>query len=235
MSYAAIREVRKEFSKFGVRGQTQYGGRYLCHLSPSAFAQLQGDPDYQRLSVGQSIDSVAYVRGVVGVISNTLFIENNYAPTTETVNWFDPAGNVTPLTYGTKADYGLPNVSTDPLGIELCQSNDAGKPIDTTVFMGDDCAKRFYQPHPIFGNVASMQEIGVSGSIGEPYRVVNDGVTIDSNYVTMIMIAARNRLADKFPVTWQSKQSWTPKSDQISVLGKGIRYKRFVAIQSLAS
>lgn len=235
LSYAAIRDVRKEFSKFGVRGQTQYGGRYLCHLSPSAYAQLQGDPDYQRLSVGQSIDSLAYVRGVVGVISNMLFIENNYAPTVETVNWFDPAGNVTPTTYGSEAKYGLPNVSTDPLGIELCQSNDAGKPIDTTVFMGDDCAKRYYQPHPIFGNVANLQEIGVAGSIGEPYRVVNDGVAIDSNYVTMIMIAARNRLADKFPVTWQSKQSWTPKSDQISVLGKGIRYKRFVAIQSLAS
>lgn len=235
LSYFAVQNIRKQFSDFGVRGQTQFGNKYLCMLSPSAFMQLQQDPDYQRLSVGQSIDSLAYVRGIVGVVSNTIFIENNYAPANATVNWLDSTDTPTPTVYGGQTAYGLTNVSTDPLGIEVCQSNDAGKPIDTTVFFGDDVAQRYHQPHPIYGNVASLQEIGVAGSIGEPYRVVNDGVSIDSNYVTMIMISPRNRLADKFPVTWQSKQSWIVKSDQISVLGRGIRYKRVVAVQSLAS
>ena len=67
---------------------------------------------------------------------------------------------------------------------------------------------------------------------------MNDSVVFDTDYIHLIMIAPRNRTADKFPVTWQTKRSWTVKSDQISRMGgasAGARYKRVMAIQSLAS
>lgn len=106
------------------------------------------------------------------------------------------------------------------------------------MFFGDDAVKSFYQPHPLYGNVAQLQEIGISGAMAEPYRVVNDSVVFETDYINLILVAPRNRTADQFPVTWQTKRSWTVKSDQISTMGgaaSGARYKRVLAIQSLAS
>lgn len=241
LSYAAIKQARAQFSSFGVRGMRRFGGRYLAVLSPSAYAQLQGDPEYQRLNQTLGIEDPAYVEGVVGVVSQTVFVESNNAPIPNRVHWYDGtalAKNPTPFTYGRFANYGLPNASSDAIGIELNKNGNTDEVIDHTVLFGDDAVKTFWQPHPLFSNVAQLQEIGVAGAVAEPYRVVNDSIVFDTDYIHLIMIAPRNRTADKFPVTWQTKRSWTVKSDQISRMGgaaAGARYKRVLAIQSLAS
>lgn len=243
LSYVAIRQARAQFSQFGVRGMRQYGGRYACILSPSAHAQLEGDPEYRQLNQTLSINDPAYVEGAVGVIANTMFIVSNNAPIPSQVNWFSGAPGAltrTPYTYGKITNYGMPNVSTETMGVELSRlgSTSSANAIDHSVFFGDDAVKAFHQPHPLYGNVAQLQEIGISGAMAEPYRVVNDSVVFETSFINLILVAARNRTADKFPVTWQTKRSWTVKSDQISQMGGasgGARYKRVLAIQSLAS
>lgn len=241
LSYTAIKQARAQFSLFGTRGMRQYGGRYLCILSPSAYAQLQGDPEYQRLNQTLSINDPAYVEGVVGVVSQTLFVESNNAPIPGRVNWYQTTiGNRSPFTYGRVNNYGLANASTEALGIELTRNGSTSNTdvVDHTVFFGDDAVKTFHQPHPLYGNVAQLQEVGISGAMAEPFRVVNDSIVFETSFINLILVAPRNRLADQFPVTWQTKRSWTVKSDQISTMGgasSDARYKRVLAIQSLAS
>lgn len=241
LSYTAIRSARAQFSAFGVRGMRRFGGRFLAILSPSAYSQLQNDPDYQHLNQTLGIEDPAYVEGVVGVVAQTVLVESNNAPIPNRVHWYNGsvgALNPTPFTYGRMTSYGLTNASSDAIGIELNKNGNVAEVIDHTVFFGDDTVKTFWQPHPLFSNVGQLQEIGVSGAVAEPYRVVNDSIVFDTDYINLIMVAPRNKTMDKYPVTWQTKRSWTVKSDQISRMGgaaSAARYKRVLAIQSLAS
>ena len=234
LSYADIRQARQRFTTTGVKPMRRYNGYYMSMPSSSAYTQLLGDPEFQRLEQGRGVEDFPYAAGTVGYYAGFMFVENNNAPGLETTEWYDAAGNPTPNVYGSVPKYGLLKTSTDILGIETAQNNDVSKPVDHTVFFGDDAAKQYWQPHPLQGNVAQLQEIGISGVMAEPYQVVNDGVMINTSYTSLIMISPRNRTADKFPVTWQSKRSWTVKSDQISKQGGAIRYKRVLCIESLA-
>lgn len=236
LSYFEFQEAKRRLSQAAVKPRRDMAMNYLVHVSPSGYQQLQNDPAYQRLNFARGIEELAITRGVVGMVSQMLFVENNNAPSADTVNWrTTPEGPRTPATYGTITKDGVAKVSTDPIGIEVLAGVAQDRQIDTTVVFGDDATKRYWQPHPLLGDVAKLKEIGISGVLAEPFQVVNDSVLLSTSYTSMIMISPRNRTADKFPVTWQSKQSFTVKSDQVASAGGKIRYKRVVAIQSLAS
>jgi hypothetical protein len=212
----------------------RYNNYYLAMISPTAYTQLQGDPEFQRLEQGRGVDDFPYAAGVIGYYAGHMFMENNNAPTGDTMEWYSAPNVRSPNVYGGYTRFGVANASTDPCGIETIVGTDAGRPIDHTVIFGDDVAKQYWQPHPMQARVAMLTDIGLAGVLAEPYQVSNDGVVIPIDYTALIIMSPRNRLGDKYPATWLTKRSWQIKSDQISTQGGAIRYKRLLAIESSA-
>ena len=237
LSYADIRKARSRLSTTNVRGMRRYNNYFLTMISPTAYSQLQGDPEFQRLEQGRGVEDFPYVAATVGFFAGHMFIENNRAPGTDTMAWYQGTaapGNESPNVYGSVTRFGVANCSTDACGIETIANGDTGRPIDHTVIFGDDCAKQYWQPHAMLaqGNIAMLTDVGLAGILAEPYQVRNDGVYLTVDYTSLIMMSPRNRLGDQFPVTWYSKRSWQLKSDQIATAGGKTRYKRMLTIQS---
>lgn len=233
ISYADIRAARARFASVGVRGMRRYNGYYLSMISPTAYAQLLSDPEFQRLEQGRGVEDFPYASGTIGYYNGVMFLENNNTPNSATVGWYNDGGP-TPNVYGRATLYGLANASTDPIGIETIVGSDTARPIDYTTIFGDDVAKHYWQPHPFLAGAGGLTEVGLSGIVADPYRVVNDGVAIDVGYTALLLLSPRNRDADKYPATWYTKRSWTVKSDQISPTAGGRRYVRAVCIESSA-
>ena len=234
LAYADIRACRARFATTNVKPMRRYNNYFLAMISPTAYTQLQGDPEFQRLEQGRGVDDFPYAAGVIGYYAGHMFMENNNAPTTDTMQWYSAPNVLSPNVYGGFSRFGVANASTDPCGIETIANNDAGRPIDHTVIFGDDVAKQYWQPHPMQARVAMLTDIGLAGVLAEPFQVSNDGVVIPIDYTQLIIMSPRNRLGDKYPATWLSKRSWQIKSDQISQQGGAIRYKRLLAIESSA-
>lgn len=234
ISYADIRVVKSRFKSANVKPMRRYNGLYLAHISPTGWAQLQGDPEFQRLQQGRGVEDFPYASGTIGSYAGVLFLENSNAPAGDTVKWRDSAGNDTPTTYGKETKFGFSNASTDAIGIETVAGADVNRPIDHTLFFGDDCAAQYYQPHPLRMKAAMLTEVGVSGVVAEPYQVVNDGVMIPVEYVDLMIRSPNNRKMDKYPVTWQSNRAWVPRRDQISTQGGPSKFKRIITVESNA-
>jgi hypothetical protein len=234
LSYADIRACRARFATTNVKPMRRYNNYYLAMISPTAYTQLQGDPEFQRLEQGRGVDDFPYAAGVIGYYAGHMFMENNNAPTGDTMEWYSAPNVRSPNVYGSYTRFGVANASTDPCGIETIVGTDVGRPIDHTVIFGDDVAKQYWQPHPMQARVAMLTDIGLAGVLAEPYQVSNDGVVIPIDYTALIIMSPRNRLGDKYPATWLTKRSWQIKSDQISTQGGAIRYKRLLAIESSA-
>lgn len=234
ISYADIRVVRSRAKRFNVKPMRRYNGLVLCQISPTAYAQLQGDPEFQRLQQGRGVEDFPYAAGTIGSYAGVLFLENSNAPSGDTVHWRDVNGSDTPETYGKENKFGYPNASTDAIGIETCIAGDSARPVDHTTFYFDDCAAQYYQPHPLRLGAAMLTDIGVSGVVAEPYNVINDGVMIPVEYVDILIRSPNNRKMDKFPATWQSNRCWVPRRDQISRQGGPSKFKRILTVQSSA-
>lgn len=238
ISYLDIRKVKAQFSQSSALPMTRYNGLYMCQLSPTAWAQLQGDPDFQRLQQGRGVEDFPYATGTIGSYAGIFFLENNHALTPQTVYWRTASGraNLTPTVYGRMLRHGFANASTDPVGVETVAARSAARPIDHSLFFADDCAAQYYQPHPLQMGAGMLSEVGIGGIAAEPYQVIADNVMVNVAYTTMLFRAPINTKMDQFPVTWLSNRSWTPRLDQIAPAGGApAKIRRMAAIQSDAT
>jgi hypothetical protein len=181
-------------------------GFYHAHISNDGNSQVFGDPALQRALTALP-DSTYYQQAFLGTMAGIAFFLNNEAP--ESSN----SGAMTAT--GTNAVY------SEDVGAETV--NESGVGIGRIVITG-----RGALIERALDEKQYVTEAGITGKVGE-FQVVNNGVSIETNGIRLILRAPLNRLQDVVSATWSISTAFPVPSDVTS--GGPQRYKRALIIE----
>jgi hypothetical protein len=165
------------------------------------------DPVFQRLN--QSLpEHVIYKEGFIGTISGVMFFMNQESPLTTNTG---------------------PQVATAGLGqyardIHAETVNGAGVPIGRTLLTGKGIVYEKWLNESQY-----VTEAGTTGRIGE-FDVVNNGISIQTERIRLVLRAPLDRLQQKVAATWSISTSFPIPSDITSPTGPQ-RYKRGIVLE----
>src|SRR5574337_872447 len=203
-----LSDIRAVIARFWQQNvPEQPDGRFHCHLSPNAQAEVFADNEFQRLLTALP-DYYMYRQFALGELLGTVFFRNSESPIPQTV-----AGGLT-------ASYD----PTDPIALELFTGGaSTGLPVQHTLFVGQGAIYEYYQ------DLAQLiTEAGVTGRVGEP-RITNNSIEVFTERIQLIIRAPLNRLQDLVSTSWKFIGDWPARTDGTS--GDAARYKRVVAIE----
>ncbi len=183
-------------------------GRYHCHLSPTAVAQLYTDEGWQRLYTALP-DSVAYRDLALGEIAQCYHYQNTESPNDQNSGTLSSSGS------------GTAQSSSD-IGAEVINNVNTQR-IERAIITGGGAA---YEKYVNEGEYLS--EAGVTGKIGQ-FTVVNGGVQVMTERVRFIMRAPLDRLQQVISQSWSFSGDWPIPSDGLT--GDAARFKRAITIE----
>lgn len=181
-------------------------GLYHAHISTDGQTQFFTDPAFQRLTQGNP-ENQAYQEGFLGKISGVGFYLNNETP--DALN----SGALTGT--GSLANYA------EDIGAEVI--NESGIRIGRVIVTG-----RGVMYEKGLDESKFLTEAGVQGKIGE-FAVTNNGVSVATDRVRLVIRAPQNRTQDEVAATWTISTSFPIPSDVAS--GTAERYKRAIVIE----
>jgi hypothetical protein len=182
-------------------------GFYHAHVSPLTNAQFFADPVFQRLN--QSLpEHVIYKEGFIGTIAGIMFFMNTESPTS--VN----SGNLTATAQSA--------IYASGIGGEVV--NGSGVNIGRVLITGKGSVYEKYIDESQY-----VTEAGTTGKIGE-FDVVNNGLSILTERIRLVMRAPLDRLQQTVSATWSISTSFPIPSDITGPSGSQL-YKRAVILE----
>lgn len=187
--------------------QPHMDGFYHAHISPQANAQVFTDPAFQRLNTALPEHAI-YKQGFIGTLAGVMFFMNNESPN--------------PNNSGPRTATGAASFYSRDIAAET--TNAAGVNIGRTLLTGMGC---LYERG--LDESAYVTEAGITGKVGE-FDVINNGVSIMTERIRLILRAPLNRLQDQVGAAWSITTSFPVPSDQTSFSGPE-RFKRALVIE----
>ncbi len=181
-------------------------GYYHGHINTDANGQTFQDPSFQRLNTSLP-DHTYYQSAFIGTIAGIAFFSNNEAP--------DYLNSGARTATGTNAFYSR------EIGAET--TNEGGVNVGRVLITGKGA---LYEKG--YDEKRYVSEAGITGKIGE-FTVVNNGVSINTDRIRLILRAPTNRLQDQVSATWTTTTSFPVPTDVSA--GGPQRFKRAVEIQ----
>lgn len=187
--------------------QPHEDGTFHAHIGPMSNAQVFADPVYQRLN--QSLpQGMAYSEGFIGQVSGVSFFLNNEIPTT--------------VNTGAQITTAQSGVYGRDIGAETV--NGAGVQIGRILITGRGICYEKY-----LDESAYVTEAGVTGKVGE-FAVINNGLTINTERIRLILRSPLDRLQQKVSSTWSISTSFPVPSDITGPSGPQ-RFKRGIVLE----
>lgn len=187
--------------------QPHEDGFYHAHISPQANAQIFADPVFQRLNTALP-DHIIYSQGFIGHMSGVMFFMN-----TESPEWSN---------CGTRTSTGGSAFYSNNIGAET--TNASGVNIGRVLITGKGAVYERW-----LNESAYVSEAGIAGKLGD-FSLVNNGLEIMTERITLILRAPVNRLQDVVSATWSITTSFPIPSDVTAASGIE-RFKRAVVIE----
>jgi hypothetical protein len=182
-------------------------GFYHAHISPLSQAQFYADPIFQRLN--QSLpDGDAYQQGYVDRMTGIKFIMNTESPSL--------LNSGTLLSTASSGKYG------PEIGAEV--QNGSGIQVGRVLITGKGCGYERY-----LDESAYQTEAGTTGKIGE-FDVVNNGVSILTERIRLVIRAPLDRLQQVVSSAWSISTGFAVPSDITAPSGPQ-RYKRAMILE----
>jgi hypothetical protein len=182
-------------------------GFYHAHVSPLGNAQIFADPVFQRLN--QSLpEHVIYKEGFIGTMGGVLFYMNTESPTS--------------TNSGTLVATASSGVYASGIGAEVV--NGSGVNIGRVLITGKGTVYEKYLDESQY-----VTEAGVVGKVGE-FDVVNNGISILSERIRLVLRAPLDRLQQTVSATWSISTSFPIPSDITAPSGPQ-RFKRAVILE----
>ena len=183
-------------------------GYFHCHLDAIGELQVQADSEWRQLFTAMPND-YRFAQFAIGRAAGAIWFKNTVCPTPTTV-----VGGST-ATYSTN----------DPFGGEVWSNGSAttGVPIHRALVTGFDGMKRYTQKTD-----AQITEAGVTGKVGQ-FSITNNGITVDTNKLTMIIRAPLDRAQEKVATSWKWVGNFVERTD--GATGDASRYKRATCVQ----
>jgi hypothetical protein len=192
--------------------QPHEDGFYHAHISPNVSSQLFADPVYQRLYTALP-QSDAYVNGFPVPQVGIKFFLNTESPTPGNT------GQQTITVSGEPAQYA------QELGSEIV--NYTGVQISQTLITGRGAMYERWVNENQY-----ISEAGVTGKVGD-FDVVNQGISIQTDRIRLVIASPIDRLQDKVRSTW-SISTCFPIPTDIGATTSPALFKRAVVLQSAA-
>lgn len=187
--------------------QPHEDGFYHAHISPLSNAQVFADPVFQRLN--QSLpEHVIYKEGFIGTLSGVMFFMNTESPSTSN------AGTL--IATASSGQYAR-DISAEVV-------NGSGVQVGRVLLTGKGCIYEKYLNESQY-----VTEAGTTGKIGE-FDVVNNGISILTERIRLILRAPLDRLQQKVAATWSISTSFPIPSDVTAQSGLE-RYKRAIVLE----
>ena len=186
--------------------QPHEDGYYHAHISTDGNSQVFTDPAFQRLNTALP-DHTYYQEAFIGTIAGIAFFLNSESPD------YSNAGDR--IATGTNSFY-----STD-IGAET--TNDSGINIGRIIVTGRGSLVEKWLDERQY-----VTEAGITGKEGE-FTVVNAGIEVQTERVSLILRAPMNRLQDVVAATWSITTCFPVPSDVSS--GGPERFKRSIVIE----
>jgi hypothetical protein len=182
-------------------------GYYHAHISPLSQAQFYADPIFQRLN--QSLpEGDAYQEGYVDRMTGIKFIMNQESPTN--------LNSGTLIATGSSGQYG------PEIGAEV--TNGSGTQIGRVLITGKGAGYERYLDEGLY-----TTEAGTTGKIGD-FDVVNNGVTILTERIRLVIRAPLDRLQQKVSSAWSITTGFAVPSDITAPSGPQ-RFKRSMILE----
>lgn len=188
-------------------------GTYHAHLPPLSEAQLYTDPVFQRLHQSRPEDP-EYELGMLGTLAGVKFFRNQEAPNLLNVG--------TLLATVAASGSSFTGQYAPQLGAEAVNGN--GVAIGRVLITGKGAGYERYLDESAF-----VTEAGTSGKIGE-FDVVNDGVSILTEKIRLVIRAPQDRLQQKVGSAWSITTGFTCPSDITGFSGPE-RFKRALIME----
>lgn len=187
--------------------QPHEDGFYHAHISPLSNAQIFADPVFQRLN--QSLpEHVIYKEGFLGTISGVMFFMNNESPSTTNT--------------GTQIATASSGIFASEIGAEVV--NGSGVAIGRVLLTGKGVEYEKWLNESQY-----VTEAGTTGKIGD-FDVVNNGISILTERIRLVIRAPLDRLQQKVSATWSISTSFPIPSDITSPSGPQ-RFKRAIVLE----
>lgn len=182
-------------------------GTFHAHISPLSQAQFYADEVFQRLN--QSLpEGMAYKEGFVGQLLGVSFFMNTESPGI--------------LNSGALVSTALSGMYGRELGAEVV--NGAGVQIGRVLITGKGAGYERYLDESQY-----TTEAGTTGKIGE-FSVVNNGVSILTERIRLIIRAPLDRLQQKVSSSWSITTGFAIPSDITAPSGPQ-RFKRAIVLE----
>ncbi len=195
------------------RVQPHDDGTFHAHLSPLSQAQVYADPVFQKLN--QSLpDGMAYKEGFIGQFSGVSFFMNTESPSL--LN----SGTLTATAAASGSSYT--GKYAPEIGAEVV--NGFGTTIGRVLITGKGAGYERYLDEDAY-----VSEAGTNGKIGE-FNVVNDGMSILTERIRLIIRAPQDRLQQKVGAAWSITTGFACPSDITAPSGPE-RYKRALILE----
>lgn len=195
------------------RVQPHDDGTYHAHLPPLAQAQMYADPVFQKLN--QSLpDSIAYKEGFIGQLSGVTFFGNVESPNLLNSGTLTATAAATGSSFSAK--YG------SEIGAEVV--NGFGTTIGRVLITGKGAGYERYLDEAQY-----VTEAGTNGKIGE-FDVVNDGMSILTERIRLVIRAPQDRLQQKVGAAWSITTGFACPSDITAPSGPE-RFKRALCLE----
>lgn len=203
-----LTDIRTAVARFqSMNVPEQPDGRFHCHLSPNAQAEIFSDNEFQRLLTAMP-DYYMYRQFTLGEMLGTVFFRNSESPSPTTVGG------------GLTAAYD-PN---DPIALEMYTGGVVtGVPVQHTLFVAQGAVYEYYQD---LGQL--ITEAGVTGRVGEP-RITNNSIEVSTERIQLIIRSPLNRLQDMVSTSWKFIGDWPTRTD--ATTGDFARYKRVLVVE----
>lgn len=188
-------------------------GNFHAHISPLAQAQVFADPVFQRLN--QSLpEGMTYKEGFLGTLSGVAFFMN-----TESPNLLN-CGTLVNTVAATGSS--LTGKYAPEIGAEIVNGN--GTTIGRVVITGKGSGYERYLDEGQY-----VTEAGTTGKIGE-FSVVNNGATILTERIRLVIRAPLDRLQQKVSASWSITTGFAMPSDITAPSGPQ-RFKRAIVME----
>jgi hypothetical protein len=197
------------------RVQPHEDGTFHAHLNPLSQAQVYADPVFQKLN--QSLpDGPAYKEGYIGEFSGVSFFMNVESPNLLNSGTLTATSAATGAVAGASAKYG------SEIGAEVM--NGFGVAIGRVLITGKGAGYERY-----LDEAAYVTEAGTTGKIGE-FDVVNDGMSILTERIRLVIRAPQDRLQQKVGAAWSITTGFACPSDITAPSGPE-RFKRALILE----
>jgi hypothetical protein len=187
--------------------QPHESGFYHCHISPQGNAQIFADPVFQRLNTALP-NHIIYSQGFIGTMSGIIYFMNSESP-----EWSN---------CGTRVSTGTNAFYSNNINGETTNNNAVN--IGRVIVTGKGCVYERYLNEDLY-----VSEAGITGKRGD-FDISNNGVSISTERISLIVRAPVNRLQDTVAATWSISTSFPVPSDVTAQSGIE-RYKRAVVIE----